>query len=105
MNSILAKDTQYGDSISLSSKTFTAFRTVCRIQKNMEGVHGFTVTEMIGPGKLGSMEALHAGIDRGDVVVKKNKAGKDLYYMDRGAESMETRDKIGGHAKTTGDET
>lgn len=101
VNSILAKDTKYGDSLSLNSETFTAFRAV----KNMEGVAGFTITEMIGPGKMGSMKALHAGIERGDVVVKKNKAGKELYYLDRGSDSVETEDKIGGKAKAKGDGT
>ena len=58
---------------------------------------------MIGPGKLGSIEAVHLGIKRGDVVVKKNKKGKDLYYMDRGTESLETVDKTGGSAKASGE--
>ena len=102
VNSILSKDTKYGDSISLHTKTFSAFRQVYHISKTVAEEKGFTFTEMIGPGKLGSQEALHAGIERGDVVVKKNKAGKDLYYVDRGSKSEETYDKAGGSAQASG---
>ena len=58
---------------------------------------------MVGTGKLGSAEALHAGIERGDVVVKKNQHGRELYHMDRTVKADETHDSTGGSAQSKGD--
>ena len=73
--------TSYSELARVDSALVSRFRELCRSRKVTVGGHGLSHTEVIGPGKLGSEEALKAGIARGDVVVKVVR-GKNLYFMD-----------------------
>ena len=58
INSVVDKDCAYKDTVTIDARTFERFRKVVRKTTKSEGCVGYTKTQMIGSGMLGSLQAL-----------------------------------------------
>ena len=104
VNAIVPKDATYSSTISLEKKTFEVFRQVVCNKKEEDLERGYTFTEITGTGKLGSADKLNEGISRGDVVVKKNRHGKEMYYMNYHMTGRTVDDTSGGSIRGQSDQ-
>ena len=96
MNTIIpkAQATGYGVDVQIDKTVITRFRAVMQKRRVAFGQAGFTRTETIGPGKLGSVTLLNEGLARGDIVMKTTN-GKEMYYACR-AEEFDIQDDVHG---------
>ena len=67
MNTIVPKNlaTSYSADIEVDQALMKRFRTVMMERNVSFGERGFTKADMVGPGKLGSLELLKEGLARG----------------------------------------
>lgn len=94
INSVVPKTAGYGDSIVIDSRVLERFRQVTKAKVNKKSAQGYTYTQIIGPGLLGSDQALQAGLQRGDVQVKIV-GSRSFYYMDNECEMNVSTDTRG----------
>ena len=99
VHAIVPKDVTYGGKIQVTKGQMETFRSVTKTVKWESGRSGFTKSEMIGTGMLGSKEALDAAIDCGDVAME-TKNGKAVYYIHRAYDGETFNDTNGGKVST-----
>jgi hypothetical protein len=58
VNSVVSRSVQYKDNVQIDRKTFERFRKVVKHTKHEEGRRGYTKTQMVGTGMLGSEQVL-----------------------------------------------
>lgn len=99
VNALVPKACKYGDDIKLNVATLACYRCVRQCRRISEGEVGFTFSDVIGPGHLGSEEAWQQAIGRGDVEKSIGKRGKDRYYPLREEEFVDFLDAQETHVK------
>ena len=104
MNSIVPKSmvTSYTSQVQINKSTMNRFRSVIQTRRTKFGSKGYTKTEMLGPGKLGSEQLLAQGLARGDVTMRMVN-GKEMYWTWNGEAMDEQEDKQGRSFSSTGD--
>ena len=93
LNAIVPKSlaTGFNTSVVVNDAMVSRVRRVSFCHKQRVGSEGYTFTELCGPGKLGSKEAVEQGIAAGDVW-RRRIQGKDLYFMRRASDFMVNTD-------------
>lgn len=103
MNAVIPKDlVARGINVEVNSAMMSRFRTLSCARVESSEDRGCTYTEMIGTGKLGSDQALRAGLERGDVVMRVSQ-GRELYYMHSESDTTKVTDLQGREVRASAD--
>ena len=92
------KYTNFKGEVSLDNLVVRRFREFTKSRQVGVGAQGYTLTELMGPGKLGSKDAVTAGIARGDITMKVLN-GKEIYYIAQAHDFTVATDTVGRSAE------
>ena len=91
----------YSDRVTVDKQMIERFRAYSIVHRQGAGEVGFTHTEIIGPGKLGSEELLQQGLRAGHVR-RRMVNGCELFFMKRGHDFIDNVDCQERRVRVTG---